>query len=418
MGLTRSPGLVNPSTAFDGGFGLLLLVEGDSARLRDGGLFMSIVFHRSSMRWCWTLLPWVLMNASGCGSDDKEAPKSDCGTCESGWECHEGKCTQACDATEECRDGKACLDGFCSSCTHDDDCDGAAPAECVDGDTLRVYALPGTCAGGVCSYGYADRGCLECGGRCDQKCTGVEDCDQTNPCVIPTCADDGYCAFSWASESTACDDEVSCTSGEHCDGAGKCMGGENICHVDLEAIADVWIEDTENKNGQDFLIVGKTSTYPLKRALVAFDLSSLDVTSIVKAELHLHYYFSEYAGVNPETPLDRTIGLHRMLRAWSETEATATMSMAGTSWTSPYVGIDDVDAVATPDAELLWVHEDYGDKGFDITDAVNGWLANPSSNFGLLLRADNEESSGWQMRIHSREHTDSVLRPTLVVDWE
>ena len=48
---------------------------------------------------------------------------------------------------------------------------------------------------------------------------------------------------------------------------------------------------------------------------------------------------------------------------------------------------------------------------------VQGWLNNPATNFGWLIKLNNESGFTTAKRIASRENSDAALRPYLVVTY-
>ena len=50
-------------------------------------------------------------------------------------------------------------------------------------------------------------------------------------------------------------------------------------------------------------------------------------------------------------------------------------------------------------------------KCFDITALTQKWVDDPTTNMGVLLRAENEDDAGGDMRIYSRNSTEKTNRP-------
>lgn len=117
--------------------------------------------------------------------------------------------TPACDSSEDCKDGLACVNKQCVQCAEDKDCgDGMtcesgackAKAECEkDADCPNG----GVCQAGACKACKADAECGP-GGKCNAgacaratACKVDEDCADDEDCI------DGFCQKPWADPPTA-----------------------------------------------------------------------------------------------------------------------------------------------------------------------------------------------------------------------
>lgn len=172
----------------------------------------------------------------------------------------------------------------------------------------------------------------------------------------------------------------------------------------------------------DYLFAGRTRIFEARRALLYFDLSPIPAGStILSARLSL-YMSMTIAG-------DVTVSLHRVTSDWGE----------GTSDAPDEEGKG---TAATP-GDATWLHrftpsDLWGDPGGDfigpasavstVVDVglyrwkastmtvldVQGWLDEPSTNFGWIVRGD-ESTSTTTKRFNSREHPDAATRPTLEI---
>jgi hypothetical protein len=112
-------------------------------------------------------------------------------------------------------------------------------------------------------------------------------------------------------------------------------------------------------------------------ALVRFELpDELRGLDIVEATLQLR---ARYRDKN----LPCTVGVYRMLRSWVAGQATWQNATSAEPWGFPGVWPADCDFVPLFERALATADEWYS---FDITSAVHDWLADPASNFGVLLR--------------------------------
>ncbi len=134
--------------------------------------------------------------------------------------------------------GASCNDG--NPCTTGDICAGGVcagtPVAC-NTPPSGCFAASGTCTGGGCSYAYADGASCNDGNPCttgDVCATGV--CSGTPvTCTTPpsvcfaatgTCAG-GACSYAYA-DGASCDDGDACTIGDVC-ASGVCAGTPRVC---------------------------------------------------------------------------------------------------------------------------------------------------------------------------------------------
>lgn len=98
-------------------------------------------------------------------------------------------------------------------------------------------------------------------------------------------------------------------------------------------------------------------------------------------------------------------------RPWNELEATWNLASASQPW-----GAQGANAVpGDRDGAALDSREFLGEGkrlGLDLTGAVAGWVANPSSNYGVALRSD---SRAVQYDLASAENANAASRPKLLV---
>jgi hypothetical protein len=299
-----------------------------------------------------------------------------------------------------CDDGKPCTLDVCQdeTCVH-------LPGE-LDGTVCKpnsACAADGVCVGDTC------------------ESTADITCNDNNICTDDSCDDATGCIYT--PNTASCDDEDDCTEEDLC-ASSTCTGtpiddcAPNEGTTTLWADADTWLEGTSNVGTHKYLIIGKHGGYPIKRSLLRFDTSSLPTgTALQSAELRIYYNYAHASSFNPEEAIDRVIAVHRMLVPWTETGANKNTSDGNSPWNAPLVGLDEVDAEATPAATELWIAADTKQfNSFDITALAQQWIDAPESNFGALLMAQNEAEEGRDMRCFSRNYgDDEALRPHLVL---
>ena len=199
-------------------------------------------------------------------------------------------------------------------------------------------------------------------------------------------------------------------------------------NVEIPSIRDTTlIENAEGarSNGSGpHLFAGRNSqsSNSVRRVLLEFDVASHVPPSSVITDVLVTLHMCQ-TNAGPET-----LSLHRVSAGWGE----------GASSTSGGIGAPSQPGDAT------WIHT-YYDGGFwahpggdfiasststvvdgpgfytwgptpDMIADVQGWLDDPTSNHGWLLRG-NEAASSTVKRFDSREHEDLVLRPWLRVEF-
>jgi MYXO-CTERM domain-containing protein len=190
-------------------------------------------------------------NCNTCAGVVCNAPPTACykspGTCSTGTctytplavgaVCSDGN---ACTVGDMCDAQLSCVSGAVAQCT-------TPPASfCSDAKTLVTYASSGTCSTlAGCSYPSTSQNCpFGCNGTtklCNpDPCTSVSCNTAPNDCYQPagTCTN-GSCVYQPRAATTPCSDANACTTGDTCDGSGKCVAGaavpiddSNVCTFD------------------------------------------------------------------------------------------------------------------------------------------------------------------------------------------
>src|SRR5579884_3474559 len=183
--------------------------------------------------------------------------------------------------------------------------------------------------------------------------------------------------------------------------------------------------DNDNSLGRGTsMYVGRTNGTPLRRALLEFDLSTVPVGAAVSAvTLKLHV---NKAGPGPA----EMVVLHRLLDDWGEGTSGVGVINGGmgsaptvdsatwhhrffstVKWTTPGGDFD-----ATPSASKS-AHASgfYTFSDPQLTADVQGWLADPASNFGWML-IGNETTRGTAVRFDTRE-ASAANRPALAITF-
>jgi hypothetical protein len=190
----------------------------------------------------------------------------------------------------------------------------------------------------------------------------------------------------------------------------------------------IFSESNNRSNGAgSSLFAGNTNTPATRRALLAFDLAASVPAgaTITGATLELHVTMT-MAGA-------QTISLNRLLADWGEgtsnandPEGKGALAAAGdATWHFRFFadrewskngGDFAAAASASASAGATGSTVLFGSTPQMVAD-VQGWLDDPSANFGWIVRG-NEGQSRTTKRFASRENGSASLRPKLTVDFQ
>jgi hypothetical protein len=195
--------------------------------------------------------------------------------------------------------------------------------------------------------------------------------------------------------------------------------------VDLQAAKDntLYEEIRSNSNGNGaFLFAGRTNQGNNRRALLAFDLSSLPAGATVTAVTLTLNQSRTISG-------NHTVTLHRLLQDWGEAGSDAggeegrgtTAHTGDATWDDAFFNVtlwstsggvfapQASASVSVGNAEGPYTFSDAG-----LVDDVQHWLDQPDQNFGWALVGD-ESSNASAKRFNSR-HSDGA--PVLSIEFE
>ncbi|MBB4908876.1 DNRLRE domain-containing protein [Actinophytocola algeriensis] len=160
--------------------------------------------------------------------------------------------------------------------------------------------------------------------------------------------------------------------------------------------------------GQPWLMVGNNSTtYGNTRALVRFDNLNAALPAgarIVDADMTVWGFYSDGSGA--------TFDAHALSKPFVETQATWARASTATAWTTAGgdfgARLDQV--VGIPDQPFMHIWEN--------TPVVQGWVDNPATNHGYLLKVRDEAGAAKQrVLMLSGEAPEVRLRPSLTVTY-
>lgn len=200
--------------------------------------------------------------------------------------------------------------------------------------------------------------------------------------------------------------------------------------AELEPMMDATLYEDAGGNiangSGSYLFVGETAQPLNRRALLAFDVAGEIPAGATITSVELTMEASRVSA-----PSNQTIGLHRVTESWGEGA-----SNAG--------GQEGSGASAAP-GDATWVHRSFPDTEWmqaggtfvpgasaqravgalgsytwdstpDLVNDVQGWLDDPSSNFGWIMVMTGS-ASGTAKRFNSRENADAGSRPKLQIEY-
>jgi hypothetical protein len=195
----------------------------------------------------------------------------------------------------------------------------------------------------------------------------------------------------------------------------------------------IFENETDHSYGGGVMIyAGMNNSTSKRRGLIAFDLSSIPTDSIINS-VELDLWLAQVSGGEDPAIPTRTIGVHKLLRDWGEGtiksgagqgddanagDATWMHRFHDTAYTWRSLGGDGDYAVApsasmsvgtTFDTKYTW-------SSTTMIADVQGWVNDPTSNFGWLLKGD-ESTKGTFRTFWSREadQLDGAYKPKLVI---
>jgi hypothetical protein len=205
--------------------------------------------------------------------------------------------------------------------------------------------------------------------------------------------------------------------------------------VDLPAAAatSIFSQFPDNDFGATTLVAGTNSNYNPARALFSFDLSSIPAGATIT---QVTFGMTETRHPDPDQhggPVSSNFDLYPLYVPWGQGsgagndggpagtgDATWNANQYGVStWSAPggQAGIDfGSNAVSTTFVSGLGYYE-WGSTN-DFVTTVQGWLDDPSTNFGLIMISEQEGTPGTGRRFGSiASPGGSVAPPTLIVDY-
>jgi hypothetical protein len=189
-------------------------------------------------------------------------------------------------------------------------------------------------------------------------------------------------------------------------GLGSITDDDGLCNapdLTLTAVADTYLRrnQPDSNFGSDPDLRTRPVTSNSRSTLIQFDLAAIPPNSVVTcAALLLHQ--------NSAPDPAQYAHIHRLTNSWTEGQATWITRTLGINWTTP-----GGDYEATIEATFV---PSTTNHAVNVAPLTQFWIDNPSSNFGLLLAAENNGSNG-EIQYASRNVITPTLRPRLEIEY-
>ncbi len=147
----------------------------------------------------------------------------------------------------------------------------------------------------------------------------------------------------------------------------------------------------------------------IKRSLIKFDLSSIPTIATVNSAT-LELYISK-------VDTNRTVEAYQVLQPWTRYGSTWITYDGTNAWNTAGCGGSGTDHASTAAASLAVTTSDLN-SSITITlptSLVEGWIANSSTNNGLLLKVTDETSG--EIRFAPENDSTAANRPKLVINY-
>jgi len=156
-------------------------------------------------------------------------------------------------------------------------------------------------------------------------------------------------------------------------------------YLDYTGTTDTHISQWEPNNNYGNNVTLAIRQGNIRSALLRFDLSALPAgANVIQAKLGLY-------ALSQSNPGGTTITAYQVLRPWAEGQATWFLATSATPWGSAGCNQVGTDRAGTASGAVL-VNTINAWHELDITDLVRAWVADPSSNQGVLLKAEGATS--------------------------
>ncbi len=171
---------------------------------------------------------------------------------------------------------------------------------------------------------------------------------------------------------------------------------------------------TQTGGNDTELGTGTATDGNIVRSLLKFDVTPIPEKSIImSADVSLYL-----SSTNDPTPIN--LSMHAMKRSWDENTATWNNYSTAGGWTTAGGDFNTTALSTVTGVSSVPNNVEEGIKRWSIpTSMVSGWLYNPESNLGLLLKSTSENTMIYKKFISSESTTNPLpYKPKLVVTYK
>lgn len=171
---------------------------------------------------------------------------------------------------------------------------------------------------------------------------------------------------------------------------------------------------TQTGGNDTELGTGTATDGNIVRSLLKFDVTPIPEKSIImSADVSLYL-----SSTNDSTPIN--LSMHAMKRSWDENTATWNNYATAGGWTTGGGDFNTTALSTVTGVSSVPSNVEEGIKRWSIpTSMVSGWLYNPESNLGLLLKSTSESTLIYKKFISSESTTNPLAyKPKLVVTYK
>ncbi|MDS4070513.1 MAG: DNRLRE domain-containing protein [Candidatus Competibacter sp.] len=161
-------------------------------------------------------------------------------------------------------------------------------------------------------------------------------------------------------------------------------------------------DQSANNYGTDTAIDAILASTGPRRILLKFDLSSIEQGSIVQSAVLTLTSRTTYSGAQ--------VSVHRLTRAWNETESSWNKATSEINWTA---GGGDFASQAAATYTPSTVQNGI-EHNIDITSLVQEWVSG-TANYGMLVKCSSESGQSVGLPCHSSGASTVGYRPKLVI---